>query len=115
MIFKKKYFGNTIQVSKGMDSDQARHFVEPDLDPNCLQGYQQMTLLGKDFKRSQFMRFCYGKHSKIANTFHFLQIKFMSSRMLVLIENREDPDLGLTVYLCLFRRQLVFEILEHLP
>ena len=40
--------------------------------------------------------------------------------MLVLLTNREDPDqvassdLGLRCFLCLFGRQLVFEILEHL-
>ena len=30
-------FFNTIQVSKNLDPDQARHFVGPDLGPNCLQ------------------------------------------------------------------------------
>ena len=38
--------------------------------------------------------------------------------MLVIIDNREDydqSDLALTVCLCLFNRQLVVEILEHLP
>ena len=35
---KKKTFRNTIRVSNSLDSDQARHFVGPDLDPNCLQG-----------------------------------------------------------------------------
>ena len=30
-------FFNTIQVSNSLDSDQARHFVGPDLGPNCLQ------------------------------------------------------------------------------
>ena len=28
---------NTIRVSNSLDPDQARHFVGPDLDPNCLQ------------------------------------------------------------------------------
>ena len=28
---------NTIRVSNSLDPDQARHFVEPDLGPNCLQ------------------------------------------------------------------------------
>ena len=35
-------------------------------------------------------------------------------KMLVRIANREDPDLGCAVCLCLFGRQLVFKILEHL-
>ena len=35
--FQKKTFRNTIRVSNSLDPDQARHFVGPDLDPNCLQ------------------------------------------------------------------------------
>ena len=31
------YFRNTIRVSNSLDPDQARHFVQPDLGPNCLQ------------------------------------------------------------------------------
>ena len=34
-------FFNTIQVSNSLDPDQARHFVGPDLGPNCLQGSLQ--------------------------------------------------------------------------
>ena len=30
-------FFNTIRVSNDFDPDQARHFVGPDLGPNCLQ------------------------------------------------------------------------------
>ena len=30
-------FGNTIRVSNSLDPDQSRHFVGPDLGPNCLQ------------------------------------------------------------------------------
>ena len=30
-------FFNTIRVSNSWDPDQARHFVGPDLGPNCLQ------------------------------------------------------------------------------
>ena len=33
------YFLNTIRVSNSMDPDQARHFVRPDLGPNCLQRF----------------------------------------------------------------------------
>ena len=33
----KNSFRNTIGVSNSLDPDQARHFVEPDLGPNCLQ------------------------------------------------------------------------------
>ena len=35
--FSKNSFRNTITVSKSLDPDQARHFVGPDLGPNCLQ------------------------------------------------------------------------------
>ena len=33
----KNSFRNTIRVSNSLDLDQARHFVGPDLGPNCLQ------------------------------------------------------------------------------
>ena len=35
--FSKNTFMNTIRVSNSLDPDQVRHFVGPDLDPNCLQ------------------------------------------------------------------------------
>ena len=35
--FSKNSFKNTIKVSNSLDPDQARHFVGPDLGPNCLQ------------------------------------------------------------------------------
>ena len=35
--FKKKYFRNSIRVSDGLDPDQDRQNVGPDLGPNCLQ------------------------------------------------------------------------------
>ena len=34
-------FFNTIRVSNSLDLDQARHFVGPELGPNCLQSFQQ--------------------------------------------------------------------------
>ena len=40
---KKKSFRNAIRVSNSLDPDQVRHFVGPDLGPNCLQK-------GKDLK-----------------------------------------------------------------
>ena len=36
-LFKKKSFRNTIGVSNGLDPDEARRFVGPELGPNCLQ------------------------------------------------------------------------------
>ena len=35
--FSKNFFRNTFRVSNSFDPDQARHFVGPDLGPNCLQ------------------------------------------------------------------------------
>ena len=35
--FLKNSFRNTIRVSNSLGPDQARHFVRPDLGPNCLQ------------------------------------------------------------------------------
>ena len=37
ITYLKKIFMNTIKVSNSLDPDQARHFVRPDLGPNCLQ------------------------------------------------------------------------------
>ena len=36
-FYQKYYKLETIKVSNRLDPDQARHFVGPDLDPNCLQ------------------------------------------------------------------------------
>ena len=35
--FLKKSFRNSIRLSNGLDPDQDRHFVGPDLGPKCLQ------------------------------------------------------------------------------
>ena len=37
LTYSKNSFMNTIRVSKGLDPDQDRRSVCPDLDPNCLQ------------------------------------------------------------------------------
>ena len=42
-------FFNTIRVSKSLDPDQARHFVGPDLGPNCLQRLSA-DIAGKELK-----------------------------------------------------------------
>ena len=36
LTFSKHSFRNTIRVSNGLDPDQDRHSVCPDLVPNCL-------------------------------------------------------------------------------
>ena len=41
-FFQKKKFRNTNRVSNGLDLDQDRNCVSPDLVLNC-KGYQQMT------------------------------------------------------------------------
>ena len=38
-LFSKNSFRNMIRVSNILDPDQARHFVGPDLGPNCLQRF----------------------------------------------------------------------------
>ena len=45
---KKKHFENTIRVSNGLDPDQARRFVGPDLGPNICKIYQQTAVLGEE-------------------------------------------------------------------
>ena len=37
LTFSANYFRNTIRVSNSLGPDQDRHFVGPDLEPNCLQ------------------------------------------------------------------------------
>ena len=36
-FFQKQSFRNAIRMSKGLDPDQDRRFVRPDLGPNSLQ------------------------------------------------------------------------------
>ena len=49
-------FFNTIQVSKSLDPDQARHFVRPDLGPNCLQRLSA-DITGKELNTKQLDTF----------------------------------------------------------
>ena len=45
-------------MSNSLDPDQARHFVGPDLGPNCLQGNQQTTevyLTGKELNTKELV------------------------------------------------------------
>ena len=37
LTFSKNSIRNTISVANSLDPDQARHYVGPDLGPNCLQ------------------------------------------------------------------------------
>ena len=49
-LFLKKSFSITIRVSNGLDPEQARPFVGPDLDPNCFRGNRPSTILGKELR-----------------------------------------------------------------
>ena len=47
-------FFNTIRVSNSLDQDQARHFVEPGLGPNCLQRLSE-DIAGKKLNTKQLV------------------------------------------------------------
>ena len=40
----RKILSEIPSVSNSLDPDQARHFVGPDLGPNCFKGYQQQIV-----------------------------------------------------------------------
>ena len=45
----QKFLRNIIRVPNNLDLDQARHFVVPDLDQNCLERFnQQITIVGRE-------------------------------------------------------------------
>ena len=48
-------FFNTIQVSNSLDPDQARHFVGPDLGPNCLQRLSA-DIAGKELIQNNLLK-----------------------------------------------------------
>ena len=48
------FFFNTIQASKTLDRDRARHFVGPDLGPNCLQRLLA-DIAGKELNTKQLV------------------------------------------------------------
>ena len=52
LTFSKNYFRNTIRVSNSLNPDQARHFVGPDLGPNCLQRLPADDKVGKELMHS---------------------------------------------------------------
>ena len=56
-FFKKNSFRNTIRVSNSSDPDQARHFVGPDLDPNCLQRLSADDTKGKELTPPNHMAY----------------------------------------------------------
>ena len=57
-LWMLEIFFNTIKVSNSLDPDQARNFIRPDLGPNCLLRFQQMTkstLVGKELITEQLV------------------------------------------------------------
>ena len=42
-------------MSNSLDPDQARHFVGPDLGPNCLQRLSADLLVGKELNTEQLL------------------------------------------------------------
>ena len=54
-LWMLNYF-NTIWVSNSLDPDQARHFVGPDLGPNCLQRLSA-DKVGKELNTKQLDTF----------------------------------------------------------
>ena len=59
LTFSKKSFGNTIRVSNGLDPDQDRCHVGPDLGPNCLQSYQQTSKVPASKEGDKVQNFFY--------------------------------------------------------
>ena len=53
--FSKNSFRNTIKVSNSLDSDPARQYVGPDLDPNCLQRLSADNTRGQRIERHIFL------------------------------------------------------------
>ena len=55
LTFSKNYFRNTIRKSNSMDPGQAQHFVQPDLNPNCMtfHGITEIIFLKSIFKKKK--------------------------------------------------------------
>ena len=74
-FFSKFFFRITIIVSNSLDPDQARHFVGPDLGPNCLQ-----KLSADDTRRQRVIN----KPSKAYLSSSQLSIKYVNTAMCLL-------------------------------
>ena len=70
-------FFNTIRVSNSLDPDQARHFVGPDLGPNCLKRLSADTV-GKELNTKQLDTFWLKPWLKLisfgSNFFHLAKV-----------------------------------------
>ena len=77
--FLKNSFRNTIRVSNSLDPDQARHFVGPDLGPNC---WPRISADGASRQRVSRMLIFLSKSSFLKNSF----------RNTIRVSNSLDPD-----------------------
>ena len=57
-------------MSNSLDPDQDRHFVGPDLGPNCLQSYQKMTKFAASRQRGEDLLCDYITCHNIAEKIH---------------------------------------------
>ena len=83
-LFQKK-IRNTIRVSSSLDPDQARHFVWPDLGPNCLQRLSAEDASKKRVK----VKVVFGKVNVCQGTHKWL--KYVLVQTNILLQGR-PPD-----------------------
>ena len=65
--FSKISFRNNIRVSNSLYPDQARHSVEPDLGPDCLQRLSVENTSRQRVKKSTILM---DKHMVVGTVFH---------------------------------------------
>ena len=91
--FSKNSFKNTIRVLKSLDPDQARHYVGPDLGPNCLQRSSA------DDTSRQRVKYC--SELRCPNMLGIYGRVYMSQhKLLVLITSACSQDSDKLVHLC---------------
>ena len=83
-------------MSNRLETDQARHFVGPDLDPNCLQCLSADDKSKKLMRRESILTLCMlGIHvSVVVCCLFFSKLPFpkKSFRNSILVSNGLDPD-----------------------
>ena len=75
-------------MSNDLDQDQDRHFVSPDLDPNCLQskGYQQMTFVA-------LATLARNKFDKVVYILTGIVVCFRESFVLLRMDGEHEPNI----------------------
>ena len=58
ILFVSKFYRTTMRMSNILDPDQARHFVGPNLGPNCLQKLSANDPRRHIVKDNQDFRYC---------------------------------------------------------